>query len=175
MPQSFKFKHQKSILKNIIYLILPSKTASSGPPIGPILGQYGIPAGPFCKDFNERSKIFNDNVFVRVRISLFINNEYNFDIILPSDYYFVKIASGITKGSSRPGYLISDIIFKKIITSNKKPKQKYLTPYMIYEYTLYKKNNNIITNSDIYSSFSKTANSTKSIGVKIVTDINPIY
>ena len=163
--------HFLFILKNIIYLILPSKTASSGPPIGPILGQYGIPAGPFCKDFNERSKIFNDNVFVRVRISLFINGEYNFDILLPSDFYFIKVASEINKGANRPGYLLSDTLLLKIVNSSKKPKQKYVTPYMIYEYVSYKKNNNIITNDDLYSSFLKTSNTIKSIGVKMVTDI----
>ena len=45
-------------LDYIVNLQLRAGKALSGPPLGPILGQCGIPAAPFCTLFNERTSLF---------------------------------------------------------------------------------------------------------------------
>jgi hypothetical protein len=51
---------------HIIRLRIKSMSATSGPPIGPVLGQYAIPISKFCSEFNERTKVYNENVEVFV-------------------------------------------------------------------------------------------------------------
>lgn len=131
----YKVKRSKDILKKILYLKVKSMSATSGPPIGPVLGQCGIPAGPFCKDFNERSEIFNNNVLLFVTIKLMITNEYIFDIELPNMSFFFKRAVYLTKGRSKPGYIFnSEIKFNRY----KKTSYKVITPFILYEILLYK-------------------------------------
>ena len=165
MYNNFKFKNERSFLKSIIYLQLNVKTATSGPPIGPILGQYGIPAASFCKEFNERTLEFKDNVIVQVRLYLFINGEYNFDIVLPTTSFFLKKIVQLEKGFSTPGYIYSDsqenrntILYQKY---------KYVTPYLLYEILLYKNEHNLISKTQFYSTYKKFIGTLKSIGIFI--------
>lgn len=165
MYTNFKFKNERSFLKSIIYLQLNAKTATSGPPIGPILGQCGIPAAPFCKEFNERTSAFKNNIIVQVKLYLFINGEYNFDILLPTTSFFLKRIVNLKKGFSNPGYIYSDIQENR----NKKlyKKYKYVTPYLIYELLLYKKEHNLIHNTQFFSNYKKFIGTLQSIGVFI--------
>jgi ribosomal protein L11 len=131
----YKVRKSKDILKKILFLKLKSMSATSGPPIGPVLGQCGIPAGPFCKDFNERSEIFNADVLLFVTIKLMVNNEYIFDIELPNMSFFFKRAVYLSKGRIKPGYIFdSDTKFSKY----KRTSYKAITPYILYEILLYK-------------------------------------
>ena len=131
----YKVKKSKDILKKILFLKVKSMAATAGPPIGPVLGQCGIPAGPFCKDFNERSEIFNADVLLFVTIKLMVNNEYIFDIELPNMSFFFKRAVNLSKGRSKPGYIFnSEMKFNKY----KKTSYKVITPFMLYEILLYK-------------------------------------
>lgn len=129
-----KIKKNKNVLKKIIYLKLKSMSATSGPPIGPVLGQCGIPAGPFCKEFNERSEIFNSEVLLFVTIKLLITNEYIFDIELPNLSFFLHKSVFLVKGKSIPGHIFNS--FKNIHTKTRF--YKIITPYILYEILLYR-------------------------------------
>jgi large subunit ribosomal protein L11 len=90
-------------IQNIIYLKIKAQNATSGPPIGPIFGQCGIPAAPFCKEFNDRSSIFNTEVELYVNVYIYNDNSYDFDIELPSNSYFIKKAAFRITGYPKPG------------------------------------------------------------------------
>jgi ribosomal protein L11 len=159
----YKFKTERSFLKSIIYLQLNSKVASSGPPIGPILGQCGIPAAPFCKEFNERTSILKDNTLVQVKLFVFINGEYNFDVTFPPNSYFLKKIVDLNLGFSNPGYIYSDL--QEMRTKGFYAKYRYITPYLLYELLLYKKNHGFLKNSQFYSHYKKLIGTLKSMGI----------
>lgn len=137
-----KYKKIPTFLKAIVYIKLKAMSATSGPPVGPVLGQKGIPSAPFCKEFNERTKIFNPNITVFVTLTLLISNEYIFDIKLPNMSFFFKRAVGFDLGLRNPGYIYSKTQEKKNLFLKK---YKYITPFQYYEIILYKnsKLNNI--------------------------------
>jgi ribosomal protein L11 len=64
--------------------------ASSKEPIGPTLGQYGMPIDKFCDYFNKNTTIYNEKTPLRSK--LFIYSDKNFDIIIkaPSINYTIK-------------------------------------------------------------------------------------
>ena len=49
-------------IKTIIKLNAPGGQATAAPPVGPILGQHGLPIMDFVKTFNERTKDLNGTV-----------------------------------------------------------------------------------------------------------------
>lgn len=60
-----------------------AKEASAGPPIGPAFGQAGLKAIDFVKQFNLKSEIFNPGVLLPVKIKIFANKMYTFQINYP--------------------------------------------------------------------------------------------
>ena len=46
----------KSVVTQFVRLIVPAGKATPTPPVGPALGQRGVKAIDFCKQFNERTK-----------------------------------------------------------------------------------------------------------------------
>jgi len=96
--------HEEPIfLSSVIYLQIKANSAASGPPIGPLLGQCGIPAAPFCKEFNDRTTIYNSTVICSVVLYLFADDQYQFDIKFPTSSYFFKKVCIIRKGFGKPG------------------------------------------------------------------------
>eukprot|EP01120_Amphizonella_sp_Union-15-10_P000701 TRINITY_DN10731_c0_g1_i1.p1 TRINITY_DN10731_c0_g1~~TRINITY_DN10731_c0_g1_i1.p1 ORF type:complete len:306 (-),score=61.69 TRINITY_DN10731_c0_g1_i1:10-927(-) len=58
-------EHKK---KKTIDAFIPTQGASTGPPLGPILGQRGISTGIFVKLFNDYTKIFEPGIVVKCSI-----------------------------------------------------------------------------------------------------------
>ena len=66
----------KKVIKNL-RLIVPSQKARSGPPLSATLGQHGINIMTFCKEFNEKSKIFPEGVDLNVKILVYQDNSHD--------------------------------------------------------------------------------------------------
>jgi large subunit ribosomal protein L11 len=82
-------------------LTIPSGGATPTPPIGPALGQRGIKAIDFCRQFNETSsKLYLPQT--PLRCSIRVNPDRTFAITVrpPASAWLLKKAAGIDKANS---------------------------------------------------------------------------
>jgi large subunit ribosomal protein L11 len=84
-----KAAKENEILRKIRFLV-PAQNATISPPIGPILGQFGINIMDFCKQFNERSRYIDQDVLVLVILTLYKNKTFTFIIKTPPISFLVN-------------------------------------------------------------------------------------
>ena len=139
---------------HIIRLRIKSMSATSGPPIGPVLGQYAIPISKFCSEFNERTKVYNSDVDVFVTLYHFADGTYMFDLSTPVCSMCFKRAAGINRGFGK----------------QMKIGGGFVTPYMFFEAVLYKVvHGGGFGEHGIQSTVSKGLGSLRSIGINLVS------
>ena len=84
-----------------IKLQLPAGKATSQPPVGPALGQYGVSIPNFTKEFNERTK--NDiGLIIPVIITVYADRSFSFITKTPPAAVLIKKACGIETASAVP-------------------------------------------------------------------------
>lgn len=84
-----------------IKLQIPGGAANPAPPVGPALGQHGLPIQDFCSQFNEKTKDKRGEI-VPVVISVYSDRTFSFIMKTAPAAELVKKAAGITKGSKVP-------------------------------------------------------------------------
>jgi large subunit ribosomal protein L11 len=84
----------------LIKLYVNAGQATPSPPIGPALGQVGIKAIDFCKQFNEQTKNFLPGTPLPVKIYTKSDRTFNFMVKVPTTFHLLKIACQIEKGNS---------------------------------------------------------------------------
>ena len=87
----------------VLKLEIPAGKALPGPPIGPALGQHRLNIGEFCRQFNDRSRGFEEGCPCRTEIAYYRDNSFTFEIKQPPVSYFLKQAAGVARGSQTPG------------------------------------------------------------------------
>jgi len=70
-------------VKHIINITIKAQSAESGPPLGTVLGNIGVNAIKFAKDFNEFTVDLPNYFKVNVKIFIYINNNYKFIVKMP--------------------------------------------------------------------------------------------
>jgi large subunit ribosomal protein L11 len=90
-------------IEALINLQVPAGQATASPPIGPALGQKGVNIAEFCKQFNARTKDLEPGAPIPVRITVYSDRSFTFELRTPPASYFLKKAAKITSGSREPG------------------------------------------------------------------------
>lgn len=88
-------------IKTKIKLNLPAGEATPAPPVGPALGQHGIPIMEFIKEYNARTAKQKGDVIPAV-ITVYEDRSFTFITKLPPVAESIKKKLGIQKGSSNP-------------------------------------------------------------------------
>ena len=92
---------KKKKVKAIIKLTIQAQKATPGPPIGPALGQHGVPLMDFCKEFNSRTKDMGQDV-IPVVLTAFEDRSFEFITKTPVTAQLILKALGIKSGSGVP-------------------------------------------------------------------------
>ncbi|HLD27017.1 MAG TPA: 50S ribosomal protein L11 [Patescibacteria group bacterium] len=89
-------------IKTVIKLNLPAGTATPAPPVGPALGQHGVPIMQFIKEYNARTARLKGQVIPAV-ITVYEDRSFTFITKLPPVAEMIKKKLAIAKGSGKAG------------------------------------------------------------------------
>jgi large subunit ribosomal protein L11 len=89
-------------VKTIIKLNLPAGTATPAPPVGPALGQHGVPIMDFIKEYNARTEKLKGQIIPAV-ITVYVDRSFTFVTKLPPVAEMIKKKLNIQKGSGKAG------------------------------------------------------------------------
>ena len=88
-------------IKAIVKLAIQASKANPAPPIGPALGQHGVPIMEFCKEFNAKTQDMGDLV-IPVILTVYDDRTFTFITKTPVSSHLIKKAVKVTEGSSNP-------------------------------------------------------------------------
>ncbi len=89
-------------IKTLIKLNIAGGAATPAPPVGPALGQHGLPIMEFVKAFNDKTANQKGTV-IPVVITVFEDRTFSFITKKPPLSDMIKKALGKEKGSQKPG------------------------------------------------------------------------
>lgn len=89
-------------IKTYIKLNIPAGAATAAPPVGPALGQQGLPIMDFVKAFNEKTKEKAGNI-LPVVITVYDDRTFSFITKEPPIAEMIKKALKVEKGSGKAG------------------------------------------------------------------------
>jgi|SRR3989338_1228868 len=88
-------------VKTLIKLNLPAGEATPAPPVGPALGQHGVPIMEFIKEYNARTAKLKGQIIPAV-ITVFEDRTFTFITKLPPVTAMIKRKLGLKLGSGKP-------------------------------------------------------------------------
>ena len=89
-------------IKTIIKLNIAGGQATPAPPVGPALGQHGLPIMEFVKAFNDKTAEMKGTIIPAV-ITVYEDRTFSFITKNPPVAEMIKKALGKEKGSQKPG------------------------------------------------------------------------
>jgi large subunit ribosomal protein L11 len=96
-----KPKKGKKKIKALVKLAIPAGKATPAPPIGPALGQHGVPIMDFCKEFNAKTQKMGDDI-IPVVLTVFEDRSFTFITKTPVTSHLIKKVLKVQKGSGVP-------------------------------------------------------------------------
>lgn len=88
-------------VKTIIKLNLPAGEATPAPPVGPALGQHGVPIMEFIKEYNAKTVKLKGQIIPAV-ITVYQDRTFTFITKLPPVAAMIKRKLNLQKGSGKP-------------------------------------------------------------------------
>lgn len=89
-------------VKTYIKLNIPAGEATAAPPVGPALGQHGLPIMDFVKAFNEKTQAKRGDI-LPVVITVYTDRTFSFITKEPSASEMIKKELGLEKGAGKAG------------------------------------------------------------------------
>ena len=89
-------------IKTYIKLNLEAGKATAAPPVGPALGQHGLPIMDFVKTYNEKTAQLSGNI-IPVVITVYEDRTFSFITKLPPVAAMILKILGLKSGSSKTG------------------------------------------------------------------------
>ncbi len=89
-------------VKTIIKLNLPAGEATPAPPVGPALGQHGLPIMDFVRAYNEKTAKQKGQIIPAV-ITVYTDRTFSFITKLPPVTEMIKKKINLEKGSGKTG------------------------------------------------------------------------
>ncbi|MBI4100807.1 50S ribosomal protein L11 [Candidatus Microgenomates bacterium] len=99
-------------VKTIIKLNIPAGEATPAPPIGPALGQHGLPIMDFVKAYNEKTAALKGQIIPAV-ITVYEDRTFSFITKLPPVAEMIKKKLGLAKGATKPSREKAGTLSKK--------------------------------------------------------------
>ena len=112
-------------VKTIIKINLPAAEATAGPPVGPALGQHGLPIMDFIKAYNEKTAQLKGKIIPAV-ITVYEDRTFSFITKLPPVADLIKKALKLEKGSQTPGRAEAGALTKEQVKQIAEEKMKDL-------------------------------------------------
>ena len=92
-------KEVKNVIHpNVIRSTIKAGGATTGPPLGPVLGQRGLPLTKFVDEFNGMTKEIKPGIPLPTRIHI-DGKKFSIEILEPQQSYLIRQAAGIRKGT----------------------------------------------------------------------------
>lgn len=88
-------------IKAVVKLQLPAGKATAAPPVGSMLGPYGINLPSFVKDFNDRTAA-QAGFIIPVVITIFEDRSFTFILKTPPAAVLIKKSLNIESASAKP-------------------------------------------------------------------------
>lgn len=89
-------------VKTVIKLNLNAGAATPAPPVGPALGQHGLPIMDFVRAYNDKTAKQKGQVIPAV-ITVYTDRTFSFITKLPPVAEMIKQKTGLAKGSGKAG------------------------------------------------------------------------
>lgn len=88
-------------IKIILKLNLAAGEATPAPPVGPALGQHGVPIMEFIKEYNAKTIRMKGQIIPAV-ITVYVDRSFTFITKLPPVAAMIKKKLSLLKGSGKP-------------------------------------------------------------------------
>ncbi|MBU2577606.1 50S ribosomal protein L11 [Patescibacteria group bacterium] len=112
-------------VKTVIKLNLPAGEANPAPPVGPALGQHGLPIMDFIKAYNERTAQLKGNIIPAV-ITVYEDRTFSFVTKLPPVAAMIKKTLNLKSGSGKTGLETVATLSKSMVEQIAKEKMEDL-------------------------------------------------
>ena len=95
-------------IRGYVKLQLPAGKATPAPPVGPALGQHGVPLMQFVKEYNERTQQMAGQI-IPVVITVYEDRSFTFITKTPPAADLLRKAAGVDKGSANPQTIVAKV------------------------------------------------------------------
>lgn len=138
-------------VKKQVKLNLPAGAATPAPPVGPVLGQHGIPIMDFIKQYNDATADLRGQI-IPALITVYEDNSFSFVTKLPPVSEIIKKRLQIQKGSGKAGREVLKKMTSQQVREVAEEKMKDLNA------------------NTIEAAMSVVAGTARSMGIEVTTD-----